>query len=572
MSGTLHWYHWLVVAASLMLTLGAWYITSQQARQKMALQFNFQAEHIIELVRERMRKYEDALWSGTAALHALPGELTNAQWQAFSKALSLETKYPGINGIGVIHYVPPDQLPGYLAAQRMYRPGYKIHPPHQIKEYWPITHIEPVETNRKAVGLDMAHENNRFSAAKKARDTGTAQITAPIVLVQDAKKTPGFLFYAPYYQGLEIPKTLDLKQKAFKGIVYAPFIMARLMDGTLQNENRLINFSIHDGKDLLYNELSQDSVDFDPDPLFRMIEDIDLYGRIWHFDLRSSLLFRQQNSNPQPLMILVGGLVIDTMLLVLFFVLATANKRAVDYADTVTHTLVERNQALERSNAELDQFAYVASHDLKAPLNAISKLAAWIEEDSGDALPQVCKPHLSLLKGRVQRMASLLDDLLMFSRVGRDNYELEAINLKTLTGDIAQLLGIPSGFICQAPDISVQAYRVPLDQVLRNLIGNALKHHDQASGTIDISVALNETGFTLSVNDDGPGIPAHLHEKALEMFQTLKPRDEVEGSGMGLAMCKKIVEHYGGSLIIESDGEQGTHIITYWPLAQQEVK
>lgn len=211
--------HWLVVASSLLLTLGAWYVSQHQVDEKAQARFDYQIRQVVGQITERMQKYEDALWGGVAAINSQSNGIDYKEWKRFADTLHIDTKYPGINGIGVIFHVPPEKLEGYLAEERELRPDYNIHPKHDKNEYWPITYVEPVATNAKAVGLDIAFETNRHEAAKKARDTGLAQITAPIVLVQDAKKTPGFLFYAPFYEGNTIPATLEERQKKFIGMV-----------------------------------------------------------------------------------------------------------------------------------------------------------------------------------------------------------------------------------------------------------------------------------------------------------------------------------------------------------------
>lgn len=199
--GRLHWLHWTVVGMSLAITVGAWYFVKQQLAEKTRTRFQTAAEQVLELAAERMRKYEDGLWGGVAAIQANGGDIAYEDWRQFARSLHIETKYPGINGIGVIHHIPPDDLDVYLEKQRRSRPDYHLHPEHNESIYLPITYIEPSSENALAVGLDIAHEPNRFSAALKARDTGTAQITGPIVLVQDTTRTPGFLFYAPFYAG-----------------------------------------------------------------------------------------------------------------------------------------------------------------------------------------------------------------------------------------------------------------------------------------------------------------------------------------------------------------------------------
>lgn len=582
----LHWYHWVVVLLSLVLTLSAWYITSKEVEQKARAQFEFQSEQIIAQVQERMAKYEEALWAGVAALHALPGEASRADWHTFASSLQIGIRFPGINGIGVIHYVPPEKRQAYLAWQRQTMPDYAMYPAHEQPEYWPITYIEPQESNRKAVGLDMAHERNRYTAAMKARETGNANITGPITLVQDTQKTPGFLFYAPWYADDEVmPETYGDNDRRFLGLVYAPFIMYKLMGGTLANTNRQVNFSIRDGEQVLYNELNPYSEDYDPNPLFRHEQTLSLYGRPWHFTVQSSRLFRDQHTQNQPMMILIGGLFIDALLLTLFVVMARANQRAVHYADEVTqdlrlrqsdletarYHLEARNAELEEANKELDQFAFVASHDLKAPLRGIIQLSGWIKEDIQDQLTPETAEYMRLLQSRTQRLECLLDDLLSYSRAGRKNGEIRTFNVQQRVAELFQLLSPPLGFqlLCHDEIGDITTFSTPFDLVIRNLMGNAIKHHDRAEGMIWVHAWEADSRYHFSVQDDGPGVPPEYHAKVFELFHTLRPRDEVEGTGLGLSIIKKILERYECEFRLESDGVRGTCFTFTWPTPSQ---
>jgi PAS domain S-box-containing protein len=224
---------------------------------------------------------------------------------------------------------------------------------------------------------------------------------------------------------------------------------------------------------------------------------------------------------------------------------------------------------LERSNQELDQFAYVASHDLKAPLRVIDNTSSWLEEDLEDKLTEKDRKHLGVLRSRVKRMDKLLDDLLDYSRVGRakDDRQREIVSGSQLVDDILALLAPPSGFtIDVAPDFAaIQVARMPLQQVLYNLINNAIKHHDRDTGTIALGVERLPGRFRFTVRDDGPGVPTQYQKQIFEMFSTLKPRDEVEGSGMGLAIVKKTVEFFGGTIEIASGNERGAVFTFTWP-------
>jgi len=222
---------------------------------------------------------------------------------------------------------------------------------------------------------------------------------------------------------------------------------------------------------------------------------------------------------------------------------------------------------LERSNRELDEFAYVASHDLKGPLQDVRNLSTWIREDLGDGLPEQSARHMKKLLDRVARMERLLDDLLAYSRAGRVRAAVEELDVRALIDDVLALIQLPSGMhvVVRADIPPIRTPKAPLAQVLRNLVGNALKHHDRREGvlTIEVSDAAERIQFTVA--DDGPGIPPEFHDRVFRIFQTLRPRDAVEGSGIGLAIVKKVVESHGGSVTIESHGGRGTTMRFTWP-------
>lgn len=562
-AGSLHWIHWLVVIMSVVITLVAWSFSKEQLNQKVEAKFMRESQQVVELVKERMALYENVLWSGVALMDVNKAYVSHQQWSAFAERLKIDKTYPGINGMGVIYNIQPSELDDYLERQRFTRPDYSVHPKHDVTEYWPITYIEPEVTNLKAVGLDMAFESNRYAAILKARDTGKAQVTGPITLVQDDKKTPGFLFYTPFYKvGVNL-NTSQQRVDNVMGVTYAPFIMHKLMQGTLAKQKRHVHLAIKDGNELLF---ADEDLGRDPQPLFQNHEDVEMYGRAWTFDIQSDLSFRKAADNNQPTMILVGGIIIDSMLLGLFIFLSRANRNALNYADEVTRELKVKAAHLEKSNKDLEQFSYIASHDLKSPLNAIKQLSAWIKEDCEEILPDESKEHLGLLQQRTDRMMKLLSDLLSYSRINHASHEYEKVNLAVLTKDCLDILGNPEGYTCTAPNVDLMIPAVPFEIVLRNLLSNSIKHHDLGKGKIMVGYELQDGYHCVTVSDDGPGIPEHLRQRAMEMFQTLKPRDKVEGSGMGLAMVKRIMDYQNGTIEIQSEGERGVSFVLRWPV------
>ena len=230
--------------------------------------------------------------------------------------------------------------------------------------------------------------------------------------------------------------------------------------------------------------------------------------------------------------------------------------------------LARRLDEVEEANKSLDAFAYVASHDLKAPLRDITNLSTWIADDARDALPAGSRRHLDLLRDRVTRMERLLDDLLAYSRAGRIRSKPEDVTAAALIEEAVALAGPRDGFEIRVAgaDRSLTTPRTPLVQVLRNLVDNALKHHDRPRGVVSIDVADAPGGMCrFVVADDGPGIPAAFHERVFQPFQTLRPRDQVEGSGMGLAIVKKLIESHGGRIAIEAHDGPGARLAFTWP-------
>ncbi|ATD09349.1 PAS domain-containing sensor histidine kinase [Pseudoalteromonas piscicida] len=225
---------------------------------------------------------------------------------------------------------------------------------------------------------------------------------------------------------------------------------------------------------------------------------------------------------------------------------------------------------LKRSNEALDEFAYIASHDLKAPLNAISKLVTWIDEDYGDELPDGAKENFDLIQQRVSRMSKLLHDLLIYSRVNRKHSENETFEFSEFTKEIYDSIDIEAKLKLECTSLIVTLPKTALEVVTRNLISNSLKHHDCENGSLIIHVKESPEEYEMHFIDDGPGIPPEYREKVFEMFQTLKPRDQQEGSGMGLAIIKKVLNFYGGSVDIV-DSNVGTEFVIKWPKVDTRV-
>ncbi|MDB9312319.1 PAS domain S-box protein [Spirulina sp. CS-785/01] len=237
-----------------------------------------------------------------------------------------------------------------------------------------------------------------------------------------------------------------------------------------------------------------------------------------------------------------------------------------DQLSTTTHSLAETTAILEKRNQELDQFAYIVSHDLKAPLRAIANLSTWIEEDLEDTLTDDTQHQMNLLRSRVKRMEALIDGLLQYSRVGRFKRQAESVNVEQLLHEVIDSLAPPPEIqIKLASELPIlQTERLPLFQVFANLISNAIKHRHSPQGEVTIEAVNQGDFYQFTVADDGYGIDPAYHEKIFVMFQTLEPRDKVENTGVGLAIVKKIIEDQQGSIWVESQEGNGAKFSFTW--------
>lgn len=246
---------------------------------------------------------------------------------------------------------------------------------------------------------------------------------------------------------------------------------------------------------------------------------------------------------------------------------AQLQQNIIDLDHRITE-LERTKQNLETANMELEQFAYIAAHDLKSPLRAIANLAEWLQEDlDHTALTDENRNYLNLIHARVQRMEALIDGLRTYSRSGHMSQQPEEVDTEEVVIAAADLFAVPPTFKLHiAPDMpTFTTYRQDFEQVFYQLISNAIKHHHQPSGEINIHWQDAPDFYQFTVTDDGPGIPPQYHEKAMTIFQTLQSRDKVEGVGLGLPLAKKLVASVGGQIAIKSDGQQGTTIQFSWP-------
>ena len=254
-----------------------------------------------------------------------------------------------------------------------------------------------------------------------------------------------------------------------------------------------------------------------------------------------------------------------------FKLMTTRLRRMIEDERRVNETLARTNGELQRSNHDLANFTHVASHDLRTPLRALRTLPEWIRDDlEGIEVPDEVDRHLQAMQTHGERMENVISGLLVYSNTGRAESRPMPFDPQEVAEEVLARVALPDGFdidvTCDPEPIS--AVLPEFEMILRNLVLNAVQHHDRDHGTIRIGGAASDQSFVLDVSDDGPGIPPEYHERVLLPFHTLKRRDEGGGTGLGLALINKIVQRSGGRLEIRSEaGSRGTAIRVTLPLA-----
>ncbi len=218
-------------------------------------------------------------------------------------------------------------------------------------------------------------------------------------------------------------------------------------------------------------------------------------------------------------------------------------------------------------NKELDRFAYIVSHDLKAPLRGIRNLSDWIAEDMGDDLPEDVRKYLNLMHQSVQQMRNLIDGILDYSRIGRTHTLHTSVNTKELLTEVIESLQPPPQFNIAISDNMPILFteEIRLKQVFSNLLSNAIKYHNHDDGHIRIDVETDHDFCTFMISDDGPGIPKEYHKRIFGLFETVNITPKKESTGIGLAITQKIVEDNRGKIWVESTIGNGATFYFTWP-------
>lgn len=479
--------------------------------------------------------------------------------------------------------------------------------------YLPVLYVQPYLQNKDLLGLDMTSDRTIFELLLRSGDTGELQVSERITLDGESEKRFGFVVSVPVYQSDEDPpvseedESAETEPRVIRGFAVGIYNIGDIVELALQNLSVGgidIHFSDESNNTYLYTHKSrlrsgdnQDEIKQMPSRLVYS-QTLAVGGRQWRV-LCTPIPGSYQPDAWSGWFVVVGGLSFTLLLTTYVSSLVGRAKKVKQLVDLRTAELSSTNSALnneikerkaaeqrltelndlleyrvavrsteaERRAKDLEQFAYVASHDLKAPLRAIANLADWISEDLEEKLTEESREQLALLQDRVQRMNALIEGLLEYSRVGRIAGGHSLVDTRELLEEIIDSLSPPKGFTVKLGNDLPKLHtdRLLLGQVFSNLISNGLKHHGGKKGQIKVECRKMRRFYEFSVADNGVGIPAEYHKKVFMIFQTLQAKDYGSNTGIGLALVKKIVEEQGGWITLESQPGKGAKFRFTWP-------
>jgi signal transduction histidine kinase len=577
----------LLLATLLAMTAIATYAAAARLHDREREQLTDEAHATVTAIDRRMDDYAQIL-RGAAGLFNANHNVTYQQFHDYFADQDVVQRFPGVQTIGSATYVPRAGLAAYtrrtreaIAASGIIRAQFRPYPrlTPDAQEALISDHLEPPPTDNRTFGLNFLSEPNRRRAALLARRTGQPAATAPIAFARLGGTSLGIDLMVPTYGG---PPSLTGAPRDWAGVVYAAFRIDNLLRGILGTDAAVADLEVYDlgpaATVPASTGLTPRAVPFDlrpgrtssrkHDPDHTRIETLEVAGRRWAVAYTRAGSTLTSGERAVPWGIAIAGILVSLLAAALLRTLGTARRRAVRLAESMTVELRERESQLRASNEELEHFAYLASHDLQEPLRTITSYVGLLDSRLGDKLDDRERSWLGFVSDGAARMSQLITDLLEYSRTGRareddeatialdDAWDLAVANLQHAIAD--------TGATVERGELpTVQAQPREMTSMLQNLIGNGLKYRGEAAPIVRAHAEQRDGRWEITISDNGIGIEPRFHERVFGLFQRLHTSEEYPGTGMGLAIVKKIVESNGGNVRVESTpGEGSTFIVT----------
>ncbi|WP_119460702.1 CHASE domain-containing protein [Rhodospirillaceae bacterium SYSU D60014] len=614
---------------SLAVAMQLWRVAEAEDRER----FQHGIERKLDGIQDRLETYV-AVLRGAAGLFTASDDVDRNGFATYVDRLQLLERYPGVQGIGFSRRVPADRRDELTAAmQRQGIAGFEIWPHDPRSEYHAILYLEPLDRrNQSAIGYDMFTDPVRRAAMERARDSGLPSASGRVELVQeiDDRKQPGFLIYLPVYETGKVPDEVAERRATLLGFVYSPFRAHDLFDAIFTEErNPELRFQVYDGdiapENLLYRSDSDRPAGAGADaPRFTGMLPVEVAGRRWTIFFATRPEFELRSSRGMVPFFFAGGALVTVLLAGATWLQARAARTAElakdalhQINDTLEQRVKERTHALEQTqadlravnenlelivaartgelrdaNEEIQRFAYVISHDLRAPLVNIMGFTSELEAvraavaerlaaqepvpassnggpNGGDgpsggqpSIDEEFAEALGFIKASTAKMDRLISAILKLSREGRRKFAPERLDMEELVASIADTL--QHQLQERGAEIEIGAMpslvsdRLAIEQVFTNLLENAVKYlDDRRPGRILVRGSEQPATLRYEIKDNGRGIDPKDHERIFDLFRRAGAQDR-PGEGIGLPHVRTLVRRLGGTITCESELGRGS--------------
>jgi len=571
---------YVILLLSLLLTGLAWYYVRHTVEAQDRVRFDETVHATQAAVDRRTDAYLDALF-GARGVFLASNAVEREEWESYVEGIETESRLEGLQALGFARYVRPEQRQAFVreAGEEglpQMRPD--LDPGGERSAYFPLTLVAPTsEANLKMIGQDVYTEQAHQLAMDEARDTGSPRATSMVYVLTepasgsnaDLALSPGFAVYLPVYAEGEPAESFAERRRALRGFVVGYFRRDGLLDGVFGSGfDPAIDLEVYDGADvesssLLYDEDGvQRAGEEEYDPRFSKQNRIGVAGREWSLYFATLPGFKHGAESNLPAFVLASGVGASILLFGISWMLV----RSRILAERASKDLGDANRELEGTNRELEAFSYSVSHDLRAPLRTIDGFSQILHEDYERVLDDEGLDYLGRVRAASRHMATLIDDLLDLSRVGRRPLRREPVDLTRLaTGIIEELKESQPGreveFVAEENIVAWGDLSL-LKVALENLLGNAWKFSArEEEARIEFGADRDPgPGFLAPVyyvRDNGAGFDQAYADKLFGAFQRLHGQDEFEGTGIGLATVARIVHRHGGRVWAEGRVDGG---------------
>ncbi|MBT5459117.1 MAG: hypothetical protein HOK82_21160 [Rhodospirillaceae bacterium] len=571
----------------------AFFAAKLQSHEQKRLEFQAQSNQIADQFRRDSELHISVLASTGQFLRA-PGDVSFALFSTFTEEFF--TRYPGIHALSwnpkIAHARRHDfenrlRAQGYPDFQiKDLMPGRRlvVAPPHPV--YFPVTYIVPYEANSVVHGhntyaVNEASGDQRRRALDKARDTGDTVTTSRISVVQ-ASDQHALLVYHPVFNNALQVGDLAWRRQHLAGYTVGVFLIPNMLAATQKVADQLnIHFTLHDSgasveKQFLYDSRTPDHKKAIPVATvetygLRSFGNIEFAGRTFQMSFVPSAGYLASTQNWYLWAVLVGALLF-TGLVGVILLIVTAQTAVVGRAVTektaelrlAEQQLRKHSDELSQTNEQLESFSYMASHDLQEPVRKLVSFSEFLEKDLGTDIPTRAKDDLDQIVDAAKRMQTLTLDLLALSRAGQDDIDLRPIAVTQCVDDVLHTLAIrieEAGARIDRDDLpEVMADSTLMFQLYQNLLSNALKFRAPDRELVIRLTAERQGGhLVLGVQDNGIGIEPVYFEQIFAPFKRLHSRSSYNGTGIGLAICRRAVERHGGRIWVEPVTDGGAH-------------